>query len=696
VRRVKKARARGRQVARVGQPGAESRVWQLPQWALHGTAVVILCALVMIAYSTSLNNGFVWDDNQQIVMNPDLQAGTRWTRLFSSDVWSYKHPDQPARTNYYRPLQMIAYRLLSNLVEFDPRYFHILSIAFALAATLAAFTVYLQLTARLAIAFVAAAVFAVYPVHSEAVDWISALPEIGCATFVLIAFRLFLSLPARQSDASVYPNSRSRRLVLWSFSLLMFASALLWKETAMVLPIIIVAHALCAESGNLGPRLRSAATQSAPFWCLLGVYLGLRLRILGFVATRQRIWELTPVQVTLTAMHLMMLYWWKLLVPVHLNAYYVFSPVRSILGTQAISGICFAVLSSVAIWYAMRHAPMTAFAALWVFITLLPVMNIYALGRNVFAERYLYLPSFGFSLLATLIAGMAVRRLPERLQKPVSALLLVVVLAWFFSETFGRNPDWHDDATLFRKTLALSPNAPFVHFMVASTESEDPAAAQTAEVDYRRAIELAEDENPPDFIDLSRAYEGLSLLYADRGDYTRALEVVHRWRSVVPSQPEVDSGEGFILLRSGKWREAEPLLDRALAARPQDENVLNALGLLAWEYKRNLGEAAELFNRALATHSANDSFQASLHNNLGSVYGDLGQFPSAIEQFQSAVAISPDDPEYHTNLATALAAIERYRDAAAEATSALRIQPDYAPARTLLEQLNARGVIHEQ
>lgn len=580
-----------------------------------GVAVGALCTLVLVAYSNTLGNGFVWDDNQQIVMNPDLRPEAPWTNLFSSDVWAHTHRDQPTRSNYYRPLQMVSYRMVSKLFGLDPWHLHLLNVVLAVAAALAAFTVYLKLTARLAFAFVAAALFAVHPVHSEAVDWISELPEVGCAAFVLLAFRLFLSIYSRESGVTSTADSLKRGR-LWCLSLLMFALALLWKETAIGFPAIVTAYVLCVETGSFGARLRSSARFSVPFWCVLVGYLALRFRILGFLAMRQRIWELTPIQVGLSVLHLMTLYWWKLIAPVHLNAYYVFSPVRSILDTRAISDIFFALLACAATWYALRRAPLAAFAALWVFIMLLPVMNIYALGRNVFAERYLYLPSFGFCLLAVIIAGAVIKRLPERVAKATSALLVVAVLLWFSSQTIARNRDWHDDATLFRRTLASSANAPFVHFMVASADSEDPTRAQSAEGHYLRAIELAEKENPADLLDLSRAYEGLSSLYAQRGDYVRALEILHRWRSVIPNEPEADSVEGLVLLRSGKWREAEPLLDRAFAARPRNENVLEALGLLAWEYKRNPHDAVDFFRRALAVHTARDDFRASLHNNL--------------------------------------------------------------------------------
>jgi protein O-mannosyl-transferase len=659
----------------------------LPDWIRFAIAVAALSVLVLIAYLPSLSNGFVWDDNQQIVMNPDLRGDTPWSRLFSSDVWGHIHPNQPGHTNYYRPLQMVAYRVTIDWFGMKAQSLHLLSIAFALAAVLAAFAVYLRLTKRVAIAFAAAALFAVHPMHSEAVDWISALPELGCATFVLVAFGLFLSAYGRTADA--VPNARqSPKRWLWlCLSIIAFAVALLWKETAVVFPALVAAYVLCTDRGTVAAKLRSSAKVSAPFWFVLAGYLALRFRILGFLSTSQRIWGLNDFQVALNDCHLLAMYWWKLAIPIPLNAYYLFSPVRSVFDARAVSGILFLLIAFAAIVYAFRHASVAGFAALWVFITLLPVMNIYALGRNAFAERYLYLPSVGFCLLIAILASLAINRLPKKSLLPVSAILLAGVVFWLSWETFTRNPDWHDDATLFHQTLSVSPDAPFVQFMVAAAESENPAELQSAESHYLRAIDLAQNENPQDLLDLERSDEGLASLYADRGQYAQALQVLHQWRVVSPNDPQLNAEEGLILLKSGQWQAAELLLNRAFTARPQDENVLNALGLLAWQYKRNPNEAESFFSRALAVHTARDDFQASLHSNLGGIYGDLQQLPLAIEQFKFATEISPENAEYHTNLAVALAEEKRYDEAVAEAEAALRISPNYSPARAVLQQL---------
>jgi protein O-mannosyl-transferase len=667
-------------------PAAQSK-WRLSPRISIAIAVVALSALVLIAYSNSLGNGFVWDDSQQIVMNPELRAGSSWGHLFSSDVWGYKHRDQPARGNYYRPLQMAAYRLTAEWFGLEARHLHILSLAFALGAALSAFLVYRRLTRRLAPAFAAAALFAVHPMHSEAVDWISALPELGCALFFLIAFGLFLLTRTPELGAGTKSGFLKKRWSLFGLSLLAFAIALLWKETAAVFPIVVGAYAYCFACGSFRERFRLSARVSFPFWCVLSGYLALRFRMLGYLTTSQRIWGLSDIQVALSDFYLMALYWWKLAVPIHLNAYHVFSPVGSILDVRALSGILFLLAAAVAIRYGLGRAPLATFAALWVFIGLLPVMNIFALGRNVFAERYLYLPSVGFSLLVVAVASSAIKHLPERSRPAVSAVLLFATVAGFSWETLVRNPDWHDQATLFHQTLSVSPDAPFVHFMVAAAESENPRELRSAESHYLRAIDLAENENPPDLLDLTQSEEGLASLYADRGDFPQALRLLDQWRKVSPNDPELDAEQGLVLLKSGQWQAAEPVLNRAFAARPQDENVLNALGLLAWQYKRNLNQAREFFSEALRVHTSQDDFQASLYNNLGGVYGDLEQFPLAVEQFQSASAISPENAEYHTNLAVALAEEKRYPEAAAEAQTALRISPDYSPARAVLEQL---------
>ena len=647
-------------------------------------AIVGLCALVFVAYGNSVANGFVWDDNQQVVMNPNLRSNIPVWQLFSGDVWSFNHRNAGGGHNYYRPFQMLTYRAVTAAWGMDPRAFHLLSIAFHLLVVLLLFAFCLRLSGHLDLAFAAAGLFAVHPIHSEAVDWISALPDLGCTAFILLAYLLLLY--ARPLEATAPQNRPAVRLWLMVFSWMAFAAALLWKETAIVFPLLVLAYAFCDKGSLDSARWRSALLLSLPFWCILGGYFLLRLRVLGFVATRQRNWTLNIFQLALTEIDLLMRYWGKLVAPVHLNAYHVFSPVQSVADPRSIVGIVFLSLAVLAVSKASSRAPQLSFAANWVFITLIPVLDIYAVGRNVFAERYLYLPSVGFCLLVVLGAARLCNLVPARLRRMSAGSALVAVLVFFAAETISRNPDWKDDATLFPQTLELSPSAPFVQNMVGEID-RNGAASSEAENHYQKAIYFAERETPPDRVQIGFAYEGLAALYAEHSDFDRALNALEEARMANPQDPELDAEQGLVLVQGGHWVEAERLLRKAIVDTPNNENVLNALGLIEWQRNHNFDEATRYFMRALAVHKAADEFSASLHNNLAAVYGEENRLSDAIAELKRAVSDAPNDPAYHTNLAQGYMYAGKNDLARAELETALGLAPNFQPARAALNQL---------
>ena len=658
-----------------------------PRIKLAGAAA-LLCVLAIVPYANSLSNGFVWDDHEQVLMNSSLRPGVPFLHLAAANVLGTR---ARVRINYYRPLQMVTYRLTAEVFGFDARAFHAVNVAFHVISALLALALFYTLTGRMGLAFAAAALFAVHPIHSEAVDWIAALPDIGCTVFFLLAFLFFVL--ARGRPAQPRPAEPPRRVPVLPFaaSYAAFAAALLWKETAVVFPLVVMAYVFCLDDvAALIPRLRDALKLSLPYWCILGLYFLLRLRVLGSFVSSQRGWIPSRFEFGLTALNLISAYCWKLLAPIQLNAYYLFVPVRTLQDPRAITAILFLVLAASAILYGLRRAPLASFAALWVFVTLIPVLIVYAVGRNVFAERYLYLPSVGFCFLMVLMAAWAGRLLPVRFRSFVAAAVLAVVLLLFTARTFARNPDWKDDSALFTRTLESSPDAPFVQIMVAAVQPNNAEGRISAESHYLRAISLAESEAPPEWLEAVVAGEGLAAIYAARGDFDAALRALAQVRAADPGNLEVDGEEGLILTQAGRFTEAEAALRRAVAIAPNDANVLNALGLLTWHHDGHLDGAATYFSRALSEHTEADDFNASLHSNLGAVYGEQRRFSDAIAQFQIAVQIAPHDPEFLTNLATAYWAVGRMEDARKELQAALAAAPDYNPARVVLEQIGTK------
>jgi Flp pilus assembly protein TadD len=651
-------------------------------------AAGVLCILAVAAYANSIRNGFVWDDHEQVAMNASLREGAPFRDLVTPNNWGPTRGGVRERSNYYRPLQMMAYRLTAEVFGFNATAFHAVNLAFHVIVVLLAFAVFYTLTGRIGLAFASAALFAVHPIHSEVVDWISALPDIGCTAFFLLAF-LFYVL-ARGRKASQQPTTPLRRLhaLLYVASFAAFAVALFWKEAAVVFPLTIMAYVFClSEDAALAQSIGKAVRASLPYWCILGLYFLFRFRILGYLVIHQRNWILSPFELCLTVLNLVREYCWKLLAPMGLTAYYFFVPVRTLQDPRGIAAILFLLFAGGAILYGVRRAPLASLAALWVFIALIPVLNVYAVGRNVFAERYLYLPSVGFCLLIVLVAARAGGLLSERIRLPAATVTFSAVLILFTVWTAGRNSVWKDDLTLFARTLESSPNAPFVHDMVASLQPNDATGQTSAESHYLKAISLAGSETPPDRLQMAIAGEGLASIYAARGEFDQALRALAQVRLADPNDAQVDGEEGLILSQAGRWVEAEAALRKAVAINPNDANVLNALGLIAWEHDGHLDEAAAYFSKALGVHSEADDFNASLHSNLGAVYGQQSRFSDALAQFQIAVQITPADPEYLTNLATALRAVGRTDDARRSLRAALAAAPDYNPARVALEQI---------
>ncbi|HEY6384890.1 MAG TPA: tetratricopeptide repeat protein [Candidatus Acidoferrum sp.] len=173
--------------------------------------------------------------------------------------------------------------------------------------------------------------------------------------------------------------------------------------------------------------------------------------------------------------------------------------------------------------------------------------------------------------------------------------MLAAVLLLFAAWTIARNAVWKDDSALFTRTLETSPSAPFAQDMVAAVQPNNATGQSSAESHYLTAISLAERATPPDRLELAIAGEGLASIYAARGEYDRALRALAQVRLADPKDPQVDGEERLILAQAGRWTEAEAALRRAVVISPNDANVLNALGLIAWRHDGHLDEAASIF-----------------------------------------------------------------------------------------------------
>jgi tetratricopeptide (TPR) repeat protein len=535
------------------------------------------------------------------------------------------------------------------------------------------------LTARLTgdrvCAFVAGALFALHPVHTESVAWIAAVTDLEVTFFYLLTFGIFLAV-AR-------PGGRRSEPLVAAMGVT-FLLALFSKEQAMTLPALATVYEHFFREDRSETSTSQKLGRYGVLWLVGVAYVLFRIHFLGGLAPEEKFRQVTPQQIVLSAIALVAQYVWKLLWPVRLCAFYVFHPSTSPLDLRVFAGLL-ALLAFAALFFVCwrsreRNVRFLSFAILWFFATLAPILNAHWVGENVFTERYLYLPSVGVAWLVGLGASKLWSRAGPRPAERRALVLAGFTLGGLFAARIViRNRDWNNDKVLFTRTLDLSPDAYGVlnSLGIVYWDEGDLDKAESA---WRRVLAA----NPDD----PGALINLGLVASQRHQYAEAKGFFQRAMELKPNLEEPHLSLGDTYLKMGLRGPAELQLRAAVAISPSDTRARNRLGRLLFETGRPheaeeqfrasvrskpsalaydflgllnirrgaVGEAVRDFRAALSL----EEFDSNAHFGLGDIYRLAGRKAEALSQYQAGLVKDP------TN-ARALAAVQELRRQSARA-----------------------------
>ncbi len=392
---------------------------------------VIACALV--PYLPALWNGFAMDDLYIIVWNPLVHSVQGVWRAFGGPYWP---PDLGGQM--YRPLPLATFAVDWTIAHGHPVWFHAMNLLWHAGVALIV-AIFARRLADWTAALATGLVFAVHPVHVEAVANVIGLAELMAAAGVCLALY-----------AAVV-----RQDVLLSGAALVLG--LLSKENAVVAPALIGWAWIVGLPSR--PTSRRMLAFAASWVVIAGAYLAVRNVVLHPYA---RLHAIAPVFLgesalagRLTAIAALGDVLRLLLVPLTLRVDY--SPaertiVRSLLDGRFLVGLaCLAVWAGLLVMAWRRQRRLEAFGLGWIGIAFLPVSNLLFSSGVLLAERTLYLPSVGLALAA----GAALARLP--VPRFRIALGLLVVAGGVRSAV--RTPVWHDDFSVTQSILQDSPDS---------------------------------------------------------------------------------------------------------------------------------------------------------------------------------------------------------------------------------------------
>lgn len=519
------------------RPAAVPARRALPDWLPPAA----LAALAIAIYANSLSNGFVSDDKIQLLKNPLVTSISQIPRIVSSGVWSILGiPGSPG--NYYRPVQFLVYLALYECVGFHSPVFHLFMVLLHAVNTVLLYWLVRRLGGgRMAIA--AAALFAAHPIHTEVVDWIAALPDLMVTTEALAGV-LWL---ARDEDAP-------RGLAIAGHCGL-YLAALLTKETgAMLLPLYAGLGFFYCKRG--WQELRCNAVLYAAMTGVFAIYLVMRRAALGSLAPGQEaFFHLGPMEFVLSAVVIAGRCLGALVWPAGLNYFHIFHPTAGITAGLLLAAMGLAAGGAL-IW--RFRTPPVAYGVFWIAATLAPAFNLTGLGQNVFAERYLYLPSVGFCWIVAFAWDRLADLRPSWAVAAGAALLLACA-----GQAVARNGDWRDDYTLFQVTLRQSPTSGWLHNWMAGVYVERR--------EFDRA--LAEERLAVEYEPAAPAFHenlGNILLVTDP---RAAIVEFQKLLALQPERAENHSDMGVALEAAGEIREAAVEYEKALRLDPGDREA---------------------------------------------------------------------------------------------------------------------------
>ncbi len=666
-------RAGSASAAKAGKTTQAPPVSKRAAFRLDRGAVLLVAALLACAtlpYLNILFNGFVYDDDTQLLRNPYVRSFQHLKEIFTTNVWSFAGTTV---SNYYRPMMTLGYLISYKIFGLRPYGFHLVSLLLHTLVVCLVFALTQRLTGDRVWAFVAGALFALHPIHTESVAWIAAVTDLEVTFFCLITFGLYLAM-ARPG------GGRSERLLAVMGAT--FLLALLSKEQAMTLPALATVY----EHFYRADRSETSTTQKLArygvLWFVSVVYVLFRLHFFGAMAPEEKFGQVTPLQIVLSAIALVGQYVWKLLWPVRLCVFYVFHPSRSLFDPYVLAGLL-VLLASAALFFFFwrsreRNVRFASFAILWSFATLAPVLNAHWVGENVFTERYLYLPSVGVAWLVGLGATKLWSRAAARpAQRWALALVGVTVGMLYAARIVIRDREWNNDIVLYTRTLDFNPDAyPIRLNLGIALKSQGRVGEAIAQ--YSEALRIK-----PDF---PEAHFNLGNALASQGRVGAAIAQYSEALRIKPDYPDAHFNLGNVLGSQGRVGDAIAQYSEVLRIRPGSSQTHNNLGV-ALARQGRVGEAIAQYSEALRIKP--DFPEA--HNNLGSALASQGRVGEAIAHYSEALRIKADYPEAHENLGIALASQGRVGEAIAQYSEALRLKPDYPEARRLLDDLMSRA-----
>lgn len=614
----------------------------------------LIIGITFVTFANTLENKFAYDDQSFILQNQIIrssslkEAVSKLPVVLTKELWFYrvlqdKDPNKETgpTTPYYRPTFSIFQMICWLLFQDSPAGWHFLNIMVHLLAVYFVFLILERITKDLKVSAIASLLFAVHPLRTESVAWICGISDPFLAIFLLPSFYLYLR----------YRDEKKAAFLAWALVLFLFAA--FTKEPAIALPLFIGAYELFIINRDMTirERIKPAVKYSACFLLVSLLYFLARFYALGFALNNSNFkhYPFSGILMTIPLViwkYIMLLVW-----PLDLSLFHATPIIKNPLSIEFILPFVGLIGLLLGLWR-LRRSIIARFAILWFAINLLPVLNLSAFAEDFLVqERYVYIPSIGFSLLVAIaLAKVPIERwlaLGSRLAAQTALAALVVLL--LAGKSVAQNNAWKDDLTLWSHGVEIASEQAMSHYILGHkllTLGDYDKASEHFE-NYLKLV-------PENLIVISNLASTEVIIYqnvaaanpgaADRARLDRALELCEKGLN--------------------KQNDFAPLWDTLGTVYTFDTNL------------KNYDRAIACFQRGLGVNTEN----AMITFHLGGTLTLKGDLAGGVRLLQAALEMDPRLVDAHKFLAYAYRMRGQLKEAVDELSIYLKAQPNAADA----------------
>jgi tetratricopeptide (TPR) repeat protein len=561
--------------------------------------ILLPIALGIAVYINAMSNGFVFDDMTTIVHNAHIKdLGQNFPAFFNLDYFKIAQAEVS-----YRPIATLSYFLIYALFNLSPLAFHLSSLLLHIFNVIGVYVLVDLIQHNKKTSLIAALVFACHPVLTETVNCISYNEDLLATFFYLLSLVLYIRAGTRENPPA---------LPIYFFSLVAFSVALLSKEMAITLPVIIFLYDFTrTETAKTNDFIKQAvATIDKQKFYYIGFglvaifYLALRFKILvnpagSFSHSRAGLFE----RIFFLPDHLFD-YIKLVLFPLDLNAEYSFAYPDRFLAFSNLFSFIVIIAIIVGSFFIYKHSKGIFFGIWWFIITLLPVSNLIEI-HNPIAERYLYLPLVGFCLVISILISEIPGRSDLVHSKNIARLkysILIGLLIFYSLVTVARNPVWKDNFSVWANTVEKSPDNPIVHGGLGLAYQERGFLDEAIR-EFTAAIELGPN--------MAKNHYNIGRAYEEKGLFENAIDAYKKAVELNPEYIDAYFNLANLSMRLQLRKDAIYAYRRVIELDPADLEAYNNLGV-AHAMQGEIEKAVGLWEKVLEMDPGNQNAKGNI------------------------------------------------------------------------------------